>query len=206
MKQNDARVAFFKHMNNILDSSILSLILAFKYLGRLNLDAIHREYGLSPRPYGYDAEVTYFDQITMNSYFLFIFNVFEHAVRLVCKDYNNPLFQQQGGRLNALCKGITKDLRLKKRDKFIDLITYLRNSFHNNGLFVPGGKLPNKKINWNNTIYYFNNNQPIYESKRDIWLSFVPISKEIIIFFNEIINSYEVKKFRYFRDPTEPSK
>jgi hypothetical protein len=119
MKQNDARAAFFKHMNNILDSSILSLILAFKYLGRLNLDAIHREYGLSPRPYGYDAEVTYFDQITMNSYFLFIFNVFEHAVRLVCKDYNNPLFQQQGGSLNALCKGITKDLRLKKRDKLI---------------------------------------------------------------------------------------
>lgn len=206
MKHNDARVAFFKHMNNILDSSILSLIFAFKYLDKSNLDAIHKEYGLSPRLYDYDGEVRYFDQITMNSYFLFTFNVFEHAVRLVCKGYNRQLFAQQESRFNALCKIITKDLGLKKRDNFIDLLTYLRNSFHNNGLFVPGGKLPSKKIVWNNTMYYFNNNQPINESKGDIWLSFVPISEEIITFFKEIIYSNQVKKFTYFHDPTEPGK
>lgn len=141
----------------------------------------------------------------MNGYFLFVFNMLEHAIRLVCKGYNTPLFQQQESSFNALCKGITKDLGLKKRDTFIDLITYIRNSFHNNGLFVPSGKLKNRKIPWNNTIYFFNENQPINESKGDIWLSFVPISREVIDFFNDVINSNRVKKFRFFHDPTEPA-
>lgn len=203
MKQNDARVTFFKHMNTVLDSAIISLILAHKYLGSLNLEAIHIEYELSPRLYDYDTERKYFDQIVMNGYFLFIFNEFEHSVRLICKQYNNQLFQTQAS-INALCKGVTKDLSLKKRYKFIDLITYLRNSFHNNGLFVPGGKLKSTKIVWNNTTYFFNEYRSIKESKGDIWLSFVPISKEIITFFNEIINSFPVKNLRYYHDPTEP--
>jgi hypothetical protein len=125
MNEHDARVAFFKHMNNVLNSTTLSLILAHKYLGSSNLRALHKEYKLSPRLYDYDAETRYFDQIVMNGYFLFVFNMFEHAIRLVCKGYNKSLFQQQESTFNALCKGITKDLGLKKRDKFIDLITYL---------------------------------------------------------------------------------
>jgi len=203
MKQNDARVTFFKHMNNILNSTTLSLILAHKYLGSSNLKEIHREYSLSPRLYDYDAEIKYFDQIVMNGYFLFIFNTLEHAVRLIYKGYNKKSQNQQNS-FSPMCKEITKDLGLKKRDSFIDLITYLRNSFHNNGLFVQARNLKRRNIQWNGTIYYFNENRPIKESKGDIWLSFVPISKEIITFFNDIINSDKVKKFRYYPDATEP--
>ncbi|MPZ07430.1 MAG: hypothetical protein GEU26_13625 [Nitrososphaeraceae archaeon] len=204
LKQNDVRVAFFKHLHNILDPTVLSLIIVDKYLDDSNLEAIHNEYTLSRRLYGYDKERQFFDQIVMNYYFLFTFNVFEHAMRLICAKYNNKLFQEQEKSFNGLCKGMTKDLGLKKRDKFIDLIIYLRNSFHNNGLFVPAGSLKDTEIRWNKTIYYFNKNRPIKESKGDIWLSFVPISQEIITFFNEIISSVPVQKFSYYVDLTEP--
>lgn len=203
MKQNDARVTFFKHMNNILNSTTLSLILAYKYLGRSNLAAIHKEFFLSPRLYDYDTEMKYFDQMVMNDYFLFIFNTFEHAIRLIYREYNKGSQKLQDN-FNGICKEITKDLGLKKRDDFIDLITYLRNSFHNNGLFVPKGNQKRRSIQWNGTIYYFNENRQISESKNDMWLSFVPISKEIISFFNEIINSDKVKKLNYYPDATEP--
>ena len=103
-----------------------------------------------------------------------------------------------------MCKEIRKDLNTKKKDNFIDLITYLRNSFHNNGLFVPEGELKNRNIPWNDTMYYFKENQCITNSKGDMWLSLVPIMKEIIVTFNEIINSIQVKKFAYYPDPTEP--
>jgi hypothetical protein len=36
-----------------------------------------------------------------------------------------------------------------QKDDFIDLITYLRNSFHNTGLFVPSGELKDRHIPWN---------------------------------------------------------
>lgn len=89
-------------------------------------------------------------------------------------------------------------------DKFIDLITLLRNSFHNNGVFIPTGKSPNRKIVWDNTTYYFSDNQPIKESKGDMWLSFVPISREIMSFFKDIIRTKDVGNIRYYHDPTEP--
>jgi hypothetical protein len=156
LKENDARVTLFKHVNTILDSATTSLILAHKYLGEMSWwDNIHNEYNRSPRPYDFKRQFDYFDQIIMNCYFLFVFNSFEHSVRLICDQYNYQLFQEQKKSINALCKGITKDLGLQKRDEFIDLITYLRNSLHNNGIFVPAGKLKSRKIVWNNTIHFF---------------------------------------------------
>jgi hypothetical protein len=204
LKENDARVTFFKHVNVVLDSSIISLILANKYLGKEEWwKEIYNRYNLSKRPYNYRREFGYFDQIIMNGYYLFIFNSFEHSLRLICKRYDSALYQEQKNSLNALLKGMIKELRLKKRDKFIDLLTYLRNSMHNNGLFVPGGKLSNRKIVWNNTIYTFNEDLQIKDSKSDMWLSFIPISKEITIVFNELIDTNQIRSIRYFHDPTE---
>lgn len=159
---------------------------------------------LSRRLYGHDKERQFFDQIVMNYYFLFTFNVFEHAIRLICAKYNNKLFQEQEESFNGSCKGITKDLGLKKRDKFIDLIIYLRNAFHNNGLFVPGGSLKDTEIRWNKTIYYFNKNRSIKKSKGEYGYSLVPICHEIMTLFNEIISSVPVQKFSYYVVPTEP--
>jgi hypothetical protein len=36
LKQNDARITFFKHVNVVLDSATTSLILAHKYLGEMD--------------------------------------------------------------------------------------------------------------------------------------------------------------------------
>ena len=205
LKENDARVTLFKHINVVLDSASTSLILAHKYLGEMDRwDDIQKSYSRSSRPYDYKRQFDYYDQTVMNGFFLFIFNSFEHSVRLVIKQYSPDVFEEQKDSINTLCKWITKDLRLKKRDKFIDLITLLRNSFHNNGIFIPAGKSPNRKIVWNNTTYYFSENQPIKESKGEMWLSFVPISREIISFFKDIIQSKDIGKFGYYHDPTEP--
>jgi hypothetical protein len=74
---------------------------------------------------------------------------------LICAKYNNKLFQEQEKSFNGSCKEITKDLGLKKRDKFIDLIVYLRNAFHNNGLFVPGGSLKDTECPLSMPVHYY---------------------------------------------------
>jgi len=122
LKQNDARVTFFKHVNTVLDSAILSLVLAHRYLGNENwwieTDSLYK---LSKRPYEYVQRFNYFDQIVMNATFLFIFNSFEHSIRLICKQYNPDLYQQQKKSISGMCKKIRKDLDAKQKDAyFID--------------------------------------------------------------------------------------
>jgi hypothetical protein len=56
LQQNDARLTFFKHLHNIFDAAIISLVTVDKFLDDANLDKIHREYSLSPRLYNHDKE------------------------------------------------------------------------------------------------------------------------------------------------------
>ncbi len=57
IRQTDARVTFFKHLVNVVDPTILSLILSHKYLG--NEDwwiQMQKDYNLSARPIPFDRE------------------------------------------------------------------------------------------------------------------------------------------------------
>jgi hypothetical protein len=141
LEQNDARVTFFKNINTVLNSTVVSLIIAHKHLGEEEWwKTIHSDYELSNRPYDFHREFGYFDQVNLNGTFILVFISFEHSTRLICKQYNLKLFQEKESTINGIWKGIRKDLGINNRDDFIDLITNLRNSLHNNGLFVPRGK------------------------------------------------------------------
>lgn len=91
-----------------------------------------------------------------------------------------------------------------EKNKFVDLITSIRNSIHNNGLYVPRGEKKSNSIIWNNTRFHFDENKPIII--KDIWSHLIPISNEIYITFNDVINSPEIQRIRYYDDPTESSK
>jgi hypothetical protein len=79
----------------------------------------------------------------------------------------------------------------KNKDRFIDLITSIRNSIHNNGLYVPRGVKKSNRIVWNNMIFRFDENKPIVV--KDLWSYLIPFSNEIYKTFNDIINSSEIK-------------
>jgi hypothetical protein len=60
--------------------------------------------------------------------------------------------------------------------------------------------IPNK-IEWNNIIFNFDEDKPI--ATKDLWSGLIPISREVCIIFNRIINSDEIKKITFYDDPTE---
>jgi hypothetical protein len=199
IKETDVRVTFFKHFVVVVDSTLLSLILSHKYLG--NEDwwiQIQREYELSTRPIPFDREFDYYDQVVTNSYFLYIFSSFESSLKLIVERYDPQLYESQKD-FNPLCKKFLKDLSLKNEmtDEFIDVISSVRNSIHNNGRYVIESRL----IKWNNLDFEFNKNKPI--SMAEYWLWLLPISKEIYRIFINIVNSDEIKKIAYYDDPTE---
>jgi hypothetical protein len=61
--------------------------------------------------------------------------------------------------------------------------------------------MKNDKIIWNKMRFVFNENKPI--TFQSLWSSLIPISREIIDSFNEIINSNDIKRIPYYPDPTE---
>jgi hypothetical protein len=196
IKENDVRVTFFKHLVNVLDSTILFLIVARKYFGNENW---WKEYNLSIRPFPFSREFDYYDQVVTNSFCLFIISSFESSIRLIIKRYDSNLYQSQRD-FNPLCKELISKLNLYNKDKFIDVILTVRNGIHNNGVYIPRGHIKNKKIEWNNVIFHFDENKPISIT----WSNLVSFSKEIYKIFTDIINSNQIKKIAYYHDPIEP--
>jgi hypothetical protein len=206
LNQNDARVTFFKHLVNVIDSTILFLIVGHKYLGDEDWwKIIQQEYSLSSRPIPFYTEFDYYDQQVTISYFHLIFSSFESSIRLIAKTYDYTLYESQRD-FSPLCKGLLKKLKMlsKEKNRFADLITSIRNSIHNNGLYVPRSIEKPKPIVWNNTRFHFDENKPIII--KDIWSHLIPISNEIYGTFNDVINSPEIQRIRYYDDPTESSK
>src|SRR5829696_4503221 len=201
ISQNDARITFFKHLANVVDSTILFLVVAHKYLGDENWwKDTQKEYVLAARPIPFDKEFDYYDLVVTISYFQLIFSVFESSVRLIVKTYDPPLYQSQRD-FNPLCKRLLSDLGLSGKEDFIDLISTIRNSIHNNGRFVPRGSTKTKRIKWNNILFSFDEDKPIIISQ--LWSTFIPFSKEIFNIFSCVISSPEIMKRRYYPDPSE---
>lgn len=204
INENDARITFFKHLVNIVDSTILSFMMAYKYLGDENWwKEIQKEYNLSARPIPFIREFEYYDQVVTNSYFFLVFSSFESSIRLLVRRYDSNLYRSQRD-FNPLCKVFISNLQLDDKDEFIDLISSIRNSIHTNGLYMPRGSTKSKRIVWNNTVFNFVEDKPI--AIKDLWLNLIPISREIYKIFSNIVSSDEIKKIRYYDDPTESVK
>jgi hypothetical protein len=153
--ENDARVTFFKHIVNVIDSSIIFLVTAHRHYGDESWwNDTQRIYNLSKRRIPFDREFDYCDQMISMSYFFFLFSYFEHSLRRIIQVYNPELYNSQSD-ISPLLKGIIKKLELDNKDQFIDLITLIRNSIHNNGLFIPRKTSSNRKIIWKGIPFLF---------------------------------------------------
>jgi hypothetical protein len=204
IKENDARVTFFKHLVNVINSTTLMLIMSHTHFGNESWwKDIQREYELSTRPFPFGREIDYYDQVVTNSFLILLFSSFEASIRLIIKQYDATLYQSQKNRFNPLCKELMCKLKLltKDNDKFIDLVGLLRNSIHNNGVYEPRGSTKMREIEWNNTVFLFVENTPI--SQPQLWSNLISFSKEILKIFTDIINSNEIKKIRHYSDPAE---
>lgn len=215
LKQNDARLTFYKHYLIILDAAIHILILTDKYAkdpeDLNNWKEIHREYNIEERFFSrkellnYKATLNYMDQSIGLSYFGSIFNIFEHSFRIVSENYDPLLYSEQEHSIDSLFTGILSKLKLNDKEKchFINIVTRLRNSNHNNGVFI-SPKDKSSKYTWKNTTYEFSHGKPIDIS--DIWIHYIKFTKEFIKIFDDLIGLPDIQKKSYYLDITETVK
>ena len=53
-------------------------------------------------------------------------------------------------------------------------------------------------------VFRFDENKPIII--KDLWSHLIPFSNEIYRTFSDMVNSNEIKRIRYYDDPTESNK
>jgi hypothetical protein len=207
--QTDARVSFYKHLNNTIDASIHLLIVTHKYMPDDKWwNDIQDEYNITPRSFSYDQienyviEFRYIEQHLAFSYFLLVFHTFESSFRVLFKaNYPDEYFKKikedkmKHRDFNSLITDMISKSRMigdKERKNFIEIMLKYRNSIHTNGVFLSPlnnskRKSYSKSIVWNKNTYDFNNGSSIW--KDDLWLHYILFTYEFIKIFEEISNS-----------------
>lgn len=206
--QNDARVTFYKHSLNTINSTIYFLIFTHKYLGNKTWwKEIDIDYDLHPRTFeiklddNYSREFDYIDQHIGNSYLIFIFSSFEHSFRLISEVFDANSFETNKDSFESLFKNIIKGIvPTENKNNFIEVATTVRNSIHNNGAYVARSKKDRQILKWDGRAYSFKHQKPI---QTDLWKFNIDFTNEVITIFDRILGNQTLYLKRYIPDPTE---
>ena len=220
-KQNDARVTFYKHLINTINSSIHLMIFSETtlltedwWLKKLPKYKINKRV-FSTRPQeSRGIEVDYIDQYLLFSYFNFIFHTFESSIRIICENcFNDEYYiaKENGERkkrdIKNLCGVILNKLNLldKDRENFLEIVVKFRNSLHNNGVFINEKQKSPSPYKWKHNSSVFNHGEQItLDNNSDLWTEYFRFTREFISIFTDVINHPTVKKYRFIEDITEP--
>ena len=218
-KQNDARVTFYKHLINTLNSSIhlmifsdMTLLTEDWWLKKLPKYKINKRIFATSSQESRQVEVGYIDHYLLSSYFNFIFHTFESSFRIICENcFNDEYYniKEDGERekrdIKNLCVVILKKLDLldNDRENFLEIVVKFRDSLHNNGVFISEKQNSPRPYKWKHNSYVFNYGEQItLENNSDLWTEYFRFTREFISIFTEVVNHPTVKKYRLIEDIT----
>lgn len=148
---NDIRYSYYRLSSGIVDSTILLIMLCdrgFKTEGYL--ESTYNSYSLNNRIKLYTGHSKTSKQILWDnmksfvgtSYFHGIYHTFEHSFGTIGKFYNSDLYEKTRGMKNLFPKFL--EIYKKNTDQLenvdprtFEYIRNIRNSVHNNGVFIP---------------------------------------------------------------------
>ncbi len=221
--QNDIRVTFYKHMMNVIDSSIHLVIFSDTHIFTENWwSETLPKYGIHRRLFALeeirDREISidYLDQHIIFSYFLFVYSSFEHSLRVICRhSYPNIYtFKNRNGEkrkrdFKTQFEMLVRELKFMDNNlqNFIEIVVKFRNSIHNNGDFITEKVNTNEEENyhtyvWNDETYEFKNGSSIRVNSNDLWSDYIKFTDELIRIFGELVSQLTDP---YIEDVTEPT-
>jgi hypothetical protein len=216
LKQNDARITFYKHLINTINSTIHLVVFSDTHLFEENWwENPLPKYNISQRFFAQkyidsrEKEIDYIDEHIMTSYFIFIFHTFEHSFKIICKKYFPDDYYQTNNKGEKRIRNFKNlfDITIPKfnlwndeRQRFIEIVVKFRNIIHANGVYT-NDKGKSSTYSWNNNKYSFIHGQQIEVKDSDLWTEYTRFSKEFIKIFDGIVISIGEQ---YIEDITEP--
>ena len=214
-EQNDARVTFYKHLINTLNSTIHLVVFSDTYLFKEDwwintLPQYHVKKRFFSQNYidSREKEIDYITEHLIYSYFIFVFHTFEHSFKIICEkcyfsDYVEITSKGERRRdFKNLVEKVLPKLNLwdDNRKNFIEIVVKFRNSIHNNGVYINYKKNSHTYL-WNCKNYTFEHGKNIEVKDSDLWTENIKFSYELICIFDGIVNSITEQ---HIEDITEP--
>lgn len=203
----DVRFSYYRLSSHVIDSTIHLLLISYK--NRKNDQMWHdlyKEYKIQDRGILYGNRKTavdvindIFNQYISNSYFNFMFNLFEHAFRVIARKYDSDKYDKIKS-FHDLFESFMKDFNLfdERIHNFIDYAIIIRNSIHNNGKFVSPTKKDRTIVNFDNDEITIKHDQII--EVRSLWYNNIKISDRFLMIYNDILLVSKVKKIPSIED------
>jgi hypothetical protein len=162
---------------SVIDSTIHLIPLAKEYASKEEWwRQIHKKYGIRERKFystekdNFALESSFIDKNFTNSFFILMFNAFEHSFRGMSREFDNKIYPLNPN-LGVYFPNIMSKLNLLKAEMntIIEIVPIIRNSIHNNGVFVSTKGNSTKSLPWKNKTYNFYNGTII--NVDDVWPS-----------------------------------
>lgn len=217
-RDNDVRLSFYYLSIQLIEAAIHLMILnnhASKDSDTIT--SLYAEYGLRDRSLNSDKQVLPFEKIRVNNsqfitnqYFISIFSLFEHCLRIILKECAENLNPRDLSSIKKMVEYILKEYSDQNEyiKNFDSSIFYamndMRNAVHNNGLYFPQKKNSeneNKIFHDSEAgVVFFRYKHVIHGT--DPWKMNIFMIYELFRLFNAIIEVQVIKSNTYIEDPS----
>lgn len=216
--ENDVRFSYFRMSHHTVDAAIHLLIMSdMDTQDREYLKRVYTTYPIVDRFELYSRSLkptqeilfTIAGQLLISGFFSSMYHLFENAFRILCQCYDSTKYDNQKGKLGNIFPTFMKQF---KRDtsllngintQVFEYIEIVRNSIHNNGVYVDRDKndrnnilnLEKKRV----TIFH---GRPI-PAENGVWYEIIKMSTWFMLVIGGIIGVPKIASIQHVEDPSQ---
>ena len=196
LKDEDARLVFFRKISQINDMAKLSYDLYKRYL--LTHDWWRERFPnhIISKKNKQNLCKSY-DKHIRTSFILENFSAFESSIRIIVHSYNSKKYEKLQYSFDKLVNWFMNEMGLSEQYSIIQVFTNIRNSMHSNGLFNPFDQ-KDEIIKYQDKEFSFKVGKPIEYGG---WTDLFSITKIAIIVFERMIENSNIKKIKFVKEP-----
>lgn len=219
LSETDIRFTFFRASHHNIDACIHLLLMSDEGTSNITyLEEAYKKFNLHDRFEMYSKSSTppqeilfvITGQLIKNGFHTSMYHLFENAFRIICQRYNKKMFEiQEKFGFGGIYDHFIKDYKNKTpmldnaRTHLYEYVQIVRNSIHNNGVYIDRNKHDRLNVlNFNNIHITIEHDKPI-KTEDGIWDELFKMSRWYMGIIGGIITVPFIEGIRYIEDPSQ---
>lgn len=199
--EKDARIGVFAKCINVIEPVFFSLNFCSDQLRRPDYQArFSKDHKTPPHPEEVQHQVDNFIQYQQFSYAELLFSGIESSLRVFVRAIDSHACNEGKASFSSISGYLLNKTGLQMYEPLLDMFRLIRNTSHNNGLYLPEEN-GDRTITWKNQTYEFVIGKPI----NFVTFPFlIEISKDLKEMLEKMVESEPVRSISKLTDPTFP--
>ena len=210
-KNLDARILIFYNFAQLIRSTKLHFILNSEYLISRDwfIDVYLKKWDQN-WPYAFNSGISVivndhtviideYDQVITVGYIQLLSSIIESRFRIFTIYLDPTAFKNGTDSFKNIYQWFLKKLNKQQYLAILEFSQLLRNTIHNNGVYR-NTKEPSKQVSYRDKIFTFQHGKPVLVENL-FNLLFFELTPDLLDILNDIINTPEIIKIDYIKDP-----